>query len=307
MKKFITITYKTLLRKLLIGEHFNFFETGVIVPLTALMAGLPMLTAMFNALKAVFAKEDNLFKLSQQAFQTKEIKLQHEMRVNYFIFLWDAVDILRYEANPGIAQAVAKIDYLHHTYENLPSETYYDMTGTMTNFLQDCALAEYQDAFTTLSGAGLVEFAPIITRINAAQLAFKNLYQSRAVDKEHVAQLGLLSEVRFDVDEVFDSFVEAVNTAWASNEYGTKDADLRSKLLEVKELLVAAIHQAQLALSRRGRHRKTKEDGKTDDSTQTPDISNPPAPDTPPQTPDTTPPTIDPDELNPPAVGERKV
>ena len=305
MKKFISFHYKYTLRKLLTGEHYNFYDTGVIDPLSPLMPGLPMLSAMFNALKTVFSKEDNLFKLSQLAFQTKDIRLQHEMRIGYFMYLWDSVDILRYEpTDPTLQHAIAKADYLHHTYSNLPNESYYDMTGTMTNFLQDCALPEYQAAFQTLSSSQLVNFQTIISKTEASHVAFKALYHSRALSKEHIAQLGQLSEIRTDVDDVFESYVEAVNTAWATNEYGIKDADLRSKLLEVKEQLTSAVHQAQLSLARRGRHKTKKDDGKTDDGTQTPDTANPPAPNTPPQNPDTTPPTVNPDDLNPPAVGE---
>jgi hypothetical protein len=147
---------------------------------------------------------------------------------------------------------------------------------------------------------------------------FRSLYHERTMDKVQIAELGKLTEIRFEVDGVFDAFVDAVNVAWTSNELGAKNSDIRQHLIEVKDIITGAVQEAQLTLARRGHH-KPKDDGKTDDATQTPDTTNPPAPATPPQNPDTTlppapetpdqnpvavPPGINPDDLNPPAAGE---
>jgi hypothetical protein len=302
MKKFIPTPFKLLFRKLYIGEHFFIYFNSLIAPLTVLINGLPMLTAMFNALKTVFGKEDELFKHSQMAFQTKEIHDLHDKQIVCVNFFWDAVEFFRHQKNTALEAAIAKLDYLHHTYVDLTNSTYLDMGGMVINFLQDCSKPEYQSAIQTLSATQFVNLTAVLGVLQTASDDFNALYEERTLDKEQAAALGRLSEIRFDVDDVLDSFIDAANVAWTDNELGAKNPDTRQKLTEVKQVVTGAIHQAQLTLARRGRHRMPSGGGS---GTQTPDASNPAAPDTPPQTPDATPPAINPDELNPPAVGER--
>ena len=127
------------------------------------------------------------------------------------------------------------------------------------------------------------------------------LYQERSMTKEQIAELGKLSEIRFDVDDVFDSFVDTINVNWTSNEMDAKDPNIRSKLLELKGIISAAIHQAQLNLAHRGAY-KIKDDNKTDDGSQTPDATLPAAPDVPNQNPSGGPHPLDPNEH--PSMGE---
>jgi hypothetical protein len=302
MKKLITVSYKLSLRKLFVGEHYFFYAQGIIAPFLLIISGLPTSAAMFNALKTIFDKEDNLFKLSQAALQTPEIKLYHDLRVAYFNFLWDSVEIIRLENSPAFAQAIVKLDFLHHIYVSLPSENYYDMSGTIINFLQDCMGAEYQPAIQLLSTHPMCNLTAIVQGTKTANDAFMTLYQERSINKEHVGQLGKLSEIRFDVDDVFDSFVDTINVAWSNNEFGAKDTGLRDKLLEAKEIISAAVHQAQLTLARRGRHKIKDDSNTTDDGTQTPNITPPNAPDISTQNPSDEPHHLDPNEH--PAAGE---
>ncbi|MDR2498297.1 MAG: DUF6261 family protein [Tannerellaceae bacterium] len=302
-KRFIVLTFKSILRKLLIGEHYFFYSRGIIEPLLPTINDLPTLLGMFNALRAVFLKEDELYKLSQAALQTPDIRLLNELRIAYFNFIWECLEILKLANNPAYAEAIAKLEYLHHTYANIPYENYYDMSGALLNFLQDCESALYQPSIQLLSSYSMCNIAEVINGEKVVNENFITLYMERSISKEHVAELGKLSAIRFDVDDVFDAFVEAINVAWTANEMGAKDANVRQKLLDVKETIAAAIHQAELVLARRGRH-KIKDDGTTDEGTQTPDITNPPAPDTPPQAPDISVPPINPEDLNPPSAGE---
>ena len=62
---------------------------------------------------------------------------------------------------------------------------------------------------------------------------------------------------------------------------GANDPDVRQQLIEVREAITAAVRQVQLNITHRGFHRKKKDD-KENAETQTPDNQNPPAPDTPP-------------------------
>ncbi|MDR2497559.1 MAG: DUF6261 family protein [Tannerellaceae bacterium] len=316
MKKFVSLSFKSLLKKLFVGEHFTFYESSIIAPLLSIIAGLPSLGGIFSALQAVFAKEDQLYKLSLAAFQTQEIHLMHEKRLSYFYFFRECVHIIKYDNDPALAYAIAKLEFLLNTYVNLPNENYYDQTGAMTNFLQDCGTGDNLAAIQLLTATQLFNLTQVVAKGKAANDTFKVLYEARAVDKEHVSQIGKLSEVRFDVDSVFDAFVDAVNVAWTSNEIGAKDPAVHNKLLEVREVINAGIHQAELTLARRSRH-KIKDDNNTDDGTQTPITPPTPPPpgtqqpntDRPDASQTTQNPTDEPHHLDPnehPAMGERK-
>ncbi|MDR2496806.1 MAG: DUF6261 family protein [Tannerellaceae bacterium] len=257
-----------------------------------------MLNSIFTALQTAFAKEDNLYKQSQAAFQTPEIHTLHDARVAYFNFLWDCVNIIKYKNDPSLTNAIARLEFLHHTYVHLPGENYYDMIGTMTNFLQDCELPEYHAALQLLSDAELFNLIKIVAEAKTANDTFKTLYHERSIDKVHVAALGRLTALRLDVDDAFVTFVDAVNIAWTSNELGAKDPDIRQHLVEVKDIITAAIQEAQLTLSRRGHH-KPKDDGKEDEGTQTPDTTPPTPPTGGTQTPNTDRPAAPPTEQNP--------
>ena len=301
MKKFINVSFKVILRKLFLGEHFAFYDGGIIQPILVFISSLPMLSGIFATLQAAFAKEDALYKLSQASFLTPEIRALHDTRLAYFNFIWDCVNIIKLKNDPSLTLAITRLEFLHHTYAHLPGENYFDMTGTMTNFLQDCTKPENLTAIQLVSAAQFFDLSKIIAEAQTANDAFKTLHHERSMDKVQLAEMGRLSEVRFDVDSVFDAFVDAVNVAWTANEIGAKDPAIRQHLIEVKENIVAAVQEAQIALVRRGRH-KIKDDGKNDDETQTPDTTNPAAPDTPNQNPGTGPHPLDPNEH--PSMGE---
>jgi hypothetical protein len=277
------------------------------------MPALPAVSGIFNALRTVYQKEDDLFKQSQASVFTKDITWLHEKRIALYIYLWYIVNMSKYLDDAALLQASDALLFLRNNYKDLPEASYTDANGLMTNFLEDCEKPTWAPHIQTLGLTALVG------KIKTAHEAFIDLYRERSFDKEHTNQLGKLREIRVEVDTTFDAFVDSINAAWTANELGPKDATVRSTLLEAKEHISAAIHQAELVLARRGHHKTKEDDSATDEGTQTPDTTNPPAPTTPPQQPDTTnppaPPTppqqpdttippINPDDLNPPAAGE---
>jgi hypothetical protein len=313
MQKLINIQVRTLLKSLHNGEHFRFYDSAIIKTLAPLMTSLPQMSGMYNALKTVFDREDALLKLSQGSILTKDIRFLNGKRSVYYSYLWASVAVFRYEnLASNIQQAVETLEFLRNTYKDLLYANYADMSGMMINFLQDCEKPAYKPSIQLL---GLTE---IVNKIKAAEEEFDTLYDERAFNKEQIADLGKLVEVRPEVDDAFVTLIDAINFTWTANEMGAKDATLRANLIEAKDHIAAAIHQAELVLARRGHH-KAKEDDKKDEGAQAPDTTNPPAPetppqqpdttnppapDTPPQQPDTTIPPINPEDLNPPAAGE---
>jgi hypothetical protein len=303
MNKLISIPFKTLLRRLHNGEHYFFFNSNLIRLLTATVGNLPALSSVFTFFTAAFGREDNLYKQSQAWLQTDDIKFYHDKRSAFYSFFWYSASMKRYSTDNDVLQAMHSLLFLENTYRGLPEANYADQTGMITNFLQACESNTYKPLVQLLGLQSLID------EVRAAHNSFITLYDARILDKEHVAQMGKLANLRLEVDEAFGAFVEVTNSAWLTNELGAKDPAVKTKLLEVRDIIDGAIHQTQENMARRGVHHKHKDDkpgnGGGGAVTQTPDTTNPPAPDTPPQTPNITPPPIDPDELNPPSVGER--
>ncbi|MDR2533385.1 MAG: DUF6261 family protein [Tannerellaceae bacterium] len=295
MKNFISFAYKTLMRHLHNAEHVDFYESGIISKLAALIASLPIVGPVFAVLIAAFQKEDALFKQSQASVYTGRIAWLHEKRIGLYNFFWNSVNVVKYYEDPLLTPAAEALQFLRHNYKDLPEANYTDANGLMTNFIEDCDKPEWQQHIQTLG------LAPLFAKIKTAHNEFKDIYRERSFDKEHLAQIGKLNTLRAEVDASFTSVIESINASWIANEYGAKDAAVRAALLESKEHIGAAIHQAELVLARRGTIHPPH---KKDDGTQTPDTSLPGAPPTPPQAPDANPPAINPDDLNPPAVGE---
>ena len=295
MNKLVSIHYKKLLTKLHIGEHYDFFQNGIIQGLMTLVAALGMVGDMFNALKAVFQREDDFYKQSLASALTSEITALHEKRIAVFNFIWYSASMAKYYNVAAKTLAAEKLLFLRNNYKHLPAASYQDASGIMTNFLEDCLNNEWKPLLELLDLWNLVLLA------QDANNAFKVLYRERSVDKETVIEMGKLSEIRADVDSTFDALIETINVAWRTNEMGAKDQTVRASLLEVRRLIDAAVHQAELTLARRGHHKK--DDDKDNNgtgtpggttpstpggSTQNPDTTNPAAPNTPNQNPDTT-------------------
>ncbi|MDR2498858.1 MAG: DUF6261 family protein [Tannerellaceae bacterium] len=312
MTRLISIAFKTILKKLHIAEHADFYESNIIAPLAALMPTLPTVSGIFNALQTIYQKEDDLYKQSQASILTQDVKNLHSKRISLYVYFWNSVAIQQYFDDPALEQAAAKLEFLHKNYKNIPEAVYTDASGLLTNFFEDAEKPEWSALIQSLG------LTALLGKAKAANNAFKTIYHERSFDKTHIAQTGKISEIRIEVDNTFEILVENINAAWTTNELGAKDPALRTKLLEVKEHIIAAIYQAETNLARRGHH-KAKDDDKKDDGTQAPDTTNPPAPETPPQQPDTTNPPapdtppqqpnitippINPEDLNPPAAGE---
>ena len=299
MIRFINTPFKVLLRKLHIGEHYDFFQNGIIQGLMVLMSALGMVGDVFNALKTVFQREDDFYKQSQASALTSEITSLHEKRIALFNFLWNSVNIAKYYNVAAKTLAAEKLQFLRNNYKHLPAASYQDASGIMTNFLEDCLNNEWKPLIE------LLDLLTIVNFIKDANDLFKSLYRERSIDKEHVVEMGKLSEIRTDVDDAFDALIETINVAWRANEIGAKDQTVRDNLIEARSIITAAIHQAELTLARRGHHKK--EDDKEDNGTQTPGGSTPSTPGGSTQTPDTTNPAApntpnqNPDTTNPPA------
>lgn len=246
------------MKQLHIGEHFFFYSDGIISPLLTPANGLPELKRTLTELQRIFETEDNLFKISQASIFSKEIFVSNAKRVGYFNFFWHCIDIAEYEGTPAINKAVETMNFLHHTYKDLPSYNYLVLSSAMISFFQDCATPRFQAPIQTLSAALDINLASIIGKMKAAHDKFVSLHEQRALSKEHIAAMGKLSKVRFEVDSTLAFLVDGINVSWNANELGAGDPSLRQKLTEVREIINSAVHQAKNSLAHRGKRKYKK-------------------------------------------------
>ncbi|MDR2533354.1 MAG: DUF6261 family protein [Tannerellaceae bacterium] len=266
MKHFISSLVKVILRRLHNAEHTDFYESGIIAPLESLMNSLPMISGIFNALKTTFQREDALYKQSQASIQTRPLRALHEKRIAFYEFFWYSVNMFKFYDDPPLMQAAEQLKFLRKTYKGMTHASYSDANGLMTAFLEDCEAPVWKPLIQTL---GLT--LPV-DKMRAAHNKFKDYYNERSFNKEHLAQMGKFSLIRVEVDDAFVTVLENINAAWTINEYGLQDEAIRNTLLEVKEHISAAIHQARLNFAHRNvRHKRAKADA----GAQTPDAGQP--------------------------------
>ncbi|MDR2496607.1 MAG: DUF6261 family protein [Tannerellaceae bacterium] len=291
MNKLISLSFKTLISKFHNAEHVDFFYR-LISSLTALVAALPSLGSIVNALSAIYAREDAIFKKNQTAIQTGSLGTLHDRRIGLFVFFRQSVIAVKFFGTAVQLQAMELLLYLLKNYEKLTTAAYSDQTGLLHNFLEDCEKAAYKPSIQLL---GLTE---LVNNLLAANTEFETQYTERSTEQAESSDQGNMPEARANTDSAFEAFIDAVNVSWTANELGAKDPAVRTALTGIKQLVDGAIHQGQLNLARRGHHHKPKDDGNTDEGTQTP--ITPPTPPTPgTQQPNTDLPDAPPTEQNP--------
>ena len=290
---------KTDLSRLQNSEYFDVCKTDIIEPLTSLMQSTPALVPIFQMITTVFVRIDDLYKKSLASAHTDTLILLHLYRRALFQLFKQFVRTAERSLDSQDKAAAATLRPLIALYKKIPSSTYVQSSGLLYNFTNDCLKPVYQQAITALG----MDF--IVTKLTSSNDEFRHIAHDRDMESELILINGKLSEAREEMDQAIGLLISSINSIYMLNEIGAKDAALKSNMDQVILVVNAAIRRIKQILADRRRNRS--ETGKSPKPPkQKPDISIPAAPDTPPQTPgNNTPPTIDPDELNPPAVGER--
>ena len=224
----------------------------------------------------------------------------------------------QYSVLPAMKTAALALLPLFNLYAGTPRIDYEGETGAIKNLIQELEKPENVAHIATL---GLTAHVESLKQIN---LDFQAKYEERMQNRYDFKQDGTTRERSRAVIDELVKFCKVVDGLLLSAADPAEIADLRlivSIINSTMEQYSRIVHQRLGIIAAKKKHDKENEgkgDGKEDGGTQTPDTTNPPpntpqnpdttnppAPDLPPQTPgNNTPPTIDPDELNPPAVGE---
>ncbi|MDR2533523.1 MAG: DUF6261 family protein, partial [Tannerellaceae bacterium] len=201
----------------------------------------------------------------------------------------------------AVLEAADFIIPLLDNYACTPKIEYEGETGAIIDMMQEFDKAE------NVARLALLGQTANVAALKQVNIEFQALYETRFENRYAFKQGGTTLQRRKALTLELNNFCEAVNGLLLT----ATDPDEIDGLRAIVATINSTIEQYNIIVNKHlgivaaKKKNNNKEDGKNDSETQTPDTTNPPAPDTPPQTPDVTPPTIDPDELNPPAVGER--
>jgi hypothetical protein len=291
---------KTGLGALYNSEHFDVCQKNIVEPLTVPIQTVPSLVPAFLIVQGNFVRIDNLFKNSRTASQTKEIEhLYHYSRALFGLYK-HAVYAASISTEAAEVAAAKILEPLLKIYKEVPGATYAQQSGLLANFAVDCGKPTYLPSATSLG------LNPLAARLLTVNNTFGSLIEERGLEKEVAMGEGTLAEAREAMDSSIVVMIALVNNNYTLNELGAKDPVLRGNLLQIAMIINFAIHRIKQIIASRGHSSggSSGGGGTTDEGTQAPDITNPPAPETPPQQPDITIPPINPEDLNPPAAGE---
>ncbi|MDR2533748.1 MAG: DUF6261 family protein [Tannerellaceae bacterium] len=289
----------------LTNPQFVQFCTILRLQLPQYVAGVPRLAAIWARLQAAIARLDESFKWPLTAEETEIIKQKDIDREGVMKIICDAIkNLARHAVDSDLKAAAKALLYQVLNYEKARKLDYEAETAMIDNFIQ--AITSAVNA-PRLALVGQTAMANTLLVINNG---FQDFYNERYARIYAHKQSGTTTHIRGEVVAIFNDFTVGTNGLLVTE----TDPDILSDLNAIGDSVNAAIDQYTINLNRHLgllQHKKDKDkdsgndNGKEDAETQAPDTTLPEAPDMPPQTPDATPPAINPDDLNPPAVGER--
>ncbi|MDR2534124.1 MAG: DUF6261 family protein [Tannerellaceae bacterium] len=306
---FLNTHISQFLIKLREGEHEGFGVT-MVKEIKADAESIAELAPAWASYEAVIYHETLLFKLSKASPETREITDEDHLRDKIFREVRRLLKYYSKGVDPDRRHAAQKLIFAMKPYSTSDKRTIFGETSFISNFL-----TEFQDASNVQAIALLPGLSEMLVDLTATNTKVDTLYIQRLHTVEELEALGKRADVRKDADHSLVRFLEAVNTVYDYNEMTSKTASVKETLLRIAMRVNGLVAKLQAMLAQRGHKRSGKpgDDQKPKPPTppapptdpQNPDNTLPPAPPTPPQNPDTTIPPINPDELDPPAVGER--
>ncbi|MDL2265255.1 DUF6261 family protein [Parabacteroides sp. OttesenSCG-928-G21] len=194
----------------------KFLETSVV--------DITELSTVYAAYKQLFDHEDLVFKHHSKMIGTQDVIKADRNRDNEFISVRMGIKSALRSTDPEIQAAAQLLMPIVDNYKAIPKKSYNEATAYVTNLIQEFLLITYQPSVTKL-GMG-----PAVNLLDEANKAFEEVYNKRTNWLEKQKQQGNMEKIRPQVDEAFDLVVKIINSLYAVNEIGEKDANKREKL-----------------------------------------------------------------------------
>ena len=284
------------------GEHEG-FGSDIIVYLKDDIISVPILVPVWDIYEAAVKHEQLLFLTSNESPQTVEITALHKWRLKIFHHVNNDFGFYAEFPDQALSNAGKTLSFIVKPYSGADKQTLFGMTSYVRNMLQDLNSTVNAAAVNLIPG-----LSPVLVELERVNSRIDSLSAARDQALAQLELLGKRIDIRADVDKALFNLVEAINSAYNVNELGAKDPAVSEPLSRAALKLHGFISHMEKMLARRGhKHSSSSTPASPSDPnspTQNPNTTLPPAPNTPPQNPDTGTPNINPDYLNPPAVGE---
>ncbi|MDR1624043.1 MAG: DUF6261 family protein [Tannerellaceae bacterium] len=236
--------YTNLLRSLRNGEHFELIKE-IIEFIEKHKSVLGAIIGLWNLLVATFQKEDDIYKRSRKAAETRYITEAHEERIEAFRVVKGSVDAASHKKTPTEKQAAERLAFVLDNFRKIPKAPLTEASALITNMIQDLRLSKYVSCVEAL---GLTE---AVDALEAANEAFKALYEEREMDVKQAEMLGNMQHIRPLTDKAFANFAEALNAAYVMANLAGQTADADALNLIITRIN-AAIRQYETIVAHRG-------------------------------------------------------
>jgi hypothetical protein len=304
-----------LLRSLHDGEHIN-VGTRIVENVKTGLAGIPQLTADWNAYEGVVHHENLMFKVSKSSPETQAISDADRGRDALFRETKHRLLFYLDDEDAAIKHAAGELYNVLKPYDRAAKQNLFEESKFVENFIKDINKPVNAQHIALVPGLG-----PMLAKLDTLNNRVADLYDQRIKTLNELAALGKRAYVRRDADRTLISLLEAINVVHRYNSMGAPDANIASKLESAASYINGLVDKLREILAKRGGKRKHKPGG-----TQKPDATNPAPPSAPPTDPNNPPtdpnnpptdpnnpptdpnnpppPPHNPDDPDPPAVGE---
>ncbi|MDR2810499.1 MAG: DUF6261 family protein [Tannerellaceae bacterium] len=256
--KFIK-NYLSLLKRLRNGEHFDFYG-NIIDFMNGREQKTPALLPLWNTFRTLYDTEDEIYKRSLKAVETKYIDEADSARIDTYMGIKRKVKFMTFSTDPQEAAAAQTLMEVIENYKNINRSALTEKTSLIINMVQDFDRPRYSAAVTTL------QLISLIDKLEQENSEFKVIYTERTQHLNEEKSLGNMYYIRPKVDKAFSEFTEAVNAFYKTNELLEKDVTLQAALADIIQFVNSYISQYERIYARRN-PKYTNGNGKNPDIT----------------------------------------
>ncbi|MDR2533694.1 MAG: DUF6261 family protein [Tannerellaceae bacterium] len=291
LQKFQNLLNNQLSHGQTIQFHKNIIDDAVPTILT-----VQQLADVCAEYQARFAAMDAYFAKLRKRYETEVLSTKDNERDYVTRSIAGKIHFFeKYPQSDAEKEEINRLSIIYDTYKNADRKDYEAETTLLRRFM-----AELRKNAALIAKFNLVEMIDHLEQLNND---FETLYNDRTLIMHSLKEAGNMRLLRKEANAAFGDVCQALA---GLSLMPITDA-VRTAIASTVTVINANIEQFTATYHRHAgivASKKKKDPSKGGDK-QKPDNTKPAAPDTPPQTPNITPPPIDPDELNPPAVGER--
>ncbi|MDR0750373.1 MAG: DUF6261 family protein [Tannerellaceae bacterium] len=190
------------------GEHYEFYYE-IIRFVSLISSSLGDLSKVWLLFVNAFQHEDDVYKHSAKASETKYISKANAERKNVFAFIKMTIETALLGADPAGKEAAVKLSEILDNFKKIPFASMTETSALITNMIQDLRLPKYATPL------GVLALTATVNRLEDLNENFIDLYAEREDSRIYAEQRGSMREVRPKTDKAFARFIETLNVLYA--------------------------------------------------------------------------------------------